>query len=276
MSYYMSQSIYLSMCVEGDKGGDGDMYMCVWRGTRKEMETCTCVCGGGPGRGWRHVHVCVEGGSGRRWGHEHVCVEGDQGGDGDMYMCVWRGTSKEMETCTCVCGRGPGCGWRHVHVCVEGGQGGYRDMYMCVWSGDQGGDGDMYMYLWWGTRDVLLYTYTGMSYFMSQSIYLSMCVEGGTREGMGTCTCVWRGPGRGWGHVHVCVEGNQGGDGDMYMCVWRGTREGMGTCTCVCGGGQGGHRDMYIIWLYVFCYKRYLKNLLPAEFFMCQNDPNEF
>ena len=105
-----------------------------------------------------------------------------------------------------------------------------------------------------------------------------VCVEGG-REGMGTCTC-------------TCVYGEwQGGDGDMYMCVWRGCREDIGTCTCVCGGGpgrgwghvhvcveggQGGYRDMYIIWLYVICNKRYLKKLLPAEFIMCQIDPKEF
>ena len=89
-----------------------------------------------------------------------------------------------------------------------------------------------------------------------------MCVEGGTREGMGTCTCMYGGgqgvdgdmymcveggeTGMGWRHVHVCVDGDQGGAGDMYMCVWR--------------GGQGGYRDMYIIWLYVICNKRYLKN----------------
>ena len=60
--------------------------MCV-EGAREGMGTCTCVCGG------------------------------DQGGDGDMYMCVWRG---------------PGRGWGHVHVCVEGDQGGDRDMYMLV------------------------------------------------------------------------------------------------------------------------------------------------
>ena len=40
------------------------------------MSMCLHVCGGGPGRGWGHVHVCVE---------------GDQGWDGDMYMCVCGG-----------------------------------------------------------------------------------------------------------------------------------------------------------------------------------------
>ena len=85
-----------------------------------KVSTCQCV--------WRV-------GTGRGWGHVHVCVEGDQGGDGDMYMCVWRGTREDIGTCTCVCGGGPGRGWGNVHVCVEGGQGGDRDMYMCVWRG---------------------------------------------------------------------------------------------------------------------------------------------
>ena len=47
----------------------------------------------------------------------NVCRGWDQGGAGDMYMCVLRGPRK---------------GWGHVHVCVEG---------------DQEGDGDMYMLL---------------------------------------------------------------------------------------------------------------------------------
>ena len=64
-----------------------------------------------------------------------------------------------------------------------------------------------------------------MSYYMSQSVYLSMCVEGGSREGMGTCTCVCGGgPGRGWGHVHVCMEWDLRRDGGM----------------CVEGGGHIG------------------------------------
>ena len=71
------------MCMLGDQGGDGDMYMCVWSGTREGMETCKCVCGGGPGRGWRHVHVCAEGDQ-EGDGDMYMYVEGDQGGDGDM------------------------------------------------------------------------------------------------------------------------------------------------------------------------------------------------
>ena len=38
----------------------------------------------------------------------------------------------------------------------------------------------------------------------------------------------------------MCVEGDQGGDGDMYMCVWRGAQGGDGDMyMCVCGGGTG-------------------------------------
>ena len=104
---YVSKCLPVNMCRGEVQGGDRDMYMCVWRGA---------------GRGWEHVHVCVL---------------GAREGMG-TYTCVYGGDREGMGTYTCVCGGGAGRGWGNVQVCVEGDQGGDGGMYMCVWRGGGG------------------------------------------------------------------------------------------------------------------------------------------